>query len=267
MAGDDYTIGGESTQSSELDALFEKWIASGNGAGGAAGAGFGAGARSSASAAGADWSSSATSGAGASWSGGATMEPPIPMPNGFNVIREGGGITITRKWFSPTHIFLLVFAVVWNAILLVFFGGFAASGISFGGTGLFFGLFMIPFVAAGAGVGYSAIAGFVNTTTLSVRDGVLAVKHAPLPWWGQVTLNAHELTQLYTRELRSTSSSSSGRSRTTYTYAVMAIHGPDNRETRILSGLTEPGQAQFAEWTVERFLGITDRPVRGEFRG
>lgn len=236
---DDYRIdeSAGTEEGSELDRLFEKWMAGGSSA-----------------------ASSMDSAAGST----ETVEPPVPMPNGIDLQRGAGTIRITRRWFSPVHIFLLVFAIIWNTIVFGFFG------VAMIGGGGIFGLFMLPFFAAGAFVAYSAITGFVNSTTIDLSNGALSVVHKPLPWPGATTIPSGEITQLYSVErVHHHSSSSSGGRRSTstsYTYEVRVIHGSENRETKLVSGLGEANQALFIEYTIEHHLGIVDRAVRGEIR-
>jgi len=228
---DDYRIEDSSgtAEGSELDRLFEQWMEGGPAAG-------------------------VTE----------TVEPPVPMPNGIDVQRGDRAIRITRRWFLPVHIFLLVFAIIWNTIVFGFFGV-----AMFGGGGIF-GLFMLPFFAAGIFVAYSAITGFVNSTTIECANGTLSVAHAPLPWPGATSIPSGEITQLYSVERvhHHSSSGSHGRRRTStsYSYEVRVIYGGENRETKLVSGLNEVNQALFIEYTIEHHLGIVDRAVRGEIR-
>jgi hypothetical protein len=41
----------------------------------------------------------------------------------------------------------------------------------------------------------------------------------------------------------------------------------DGRERKIMSGLDSPEEALFVESEIEKYLGITDRPVAGEYKG
>lgn len=231
---DDYTIdAGSDVRLHELDALFAQWT-------------------------GAEAGTAAT-----------LARPPVPMPESATVTRDGETLTITQRWLQPVTIFVVVFAVVWNAIVLAFTAVFTRAGGAIA-------LFMVPFWLAGAFVVYSALTGLFNSTRIIVRPGLLAVEHSPLPWPGAVSIDAGSIDQLYTREVRNihTSSSSSrvgragGRRSThiSYTYDVVVMYGDPLRETRLVKGLVDAHQALFIEYTVERFLGIPDRPIRGELR-
>lgn len=193
------------------------------------------------------------------------VEPPIPMPANMNIQRGHGRVVITRRWFTPVHIFTLIFAVIWNMIV---FGFFWAAMIGDGGSFLLF--FSLPFFAAGISIAYFSLAGLLNTTTIELAGGALSVRHQPLPWPGTPSIPAAEISQLYSIERvhhhSSSSSSGSRRTSTSYSYEVRIIHGSQRREEKLVGGLTDANQALFIEHTIEHHLGIVDRRVRGEIR-
>ena len=238
---DDYQIESTAAGENELDKLFAQWM---------------------------------NAGTTAATPDGATVETetPVPMPSNIDVFRSTDSITISRRWFSNAYVFTLFFGIVWNAILIPFFGAFLSFG-SMGGFGAIFILFLLPFVAVGVGMIYYSIAGFLNRTTITVKDGTLSVTHAPVPWPGSTSIPAAEISQLFTQEVRHTHTSSSRTSnsmrrsrRTSYTYTVKVIAGSEGREHKLVSSLTDANQGLFIEYTIERFLGIADRHVRGEIR-
>lgn len=259
MAEEDYTIRETPERTNEMDALFEQWFRAGT-------APDGTEAPGSANTATAE--DTGTTGSRATDDRSARSDTPVPMPEGFDVRRSADSIAIDRRWKGIQYVFTLVFAVIWNAILIPFAAGFSGAAGSMGAMGGVFILFLLPFFAVGIGMIYLSTAGFLNTTTITVSDGTLRVTHSPVPWPGAISLPAGEIVQLYTREVRHSHTGSSGsrRRRTSYSYRVMVIYGAQNREKRLISGLTDPGQAFFIEYTIEQFLGIADRRVRGELR-
>lgn len=247
MAGQDYTIeelpkrrdaasprvGDESREFSDLDALLERWMTS------------------------------------APPQIDQTEDPPVPMPEGIDVRRSEGSISIDRRWMSNQFYFTLIFGIIWNVILFPMIGVFLGTGaVGMGPFGALMLLFFLPFLSVGVGMIYYSIAGFRNTTSVVVGGGTIRVVHRPLPWPGEQKIEAGDVTQLYVKEVRHTSSSSSSSRtrRTSYTYTVMVVYGAQNREKTLVRSLTEVNQAFFIEYTIERFLGITDRSIRGEIR-
>ena len=187
---------------------------------------------------------------------------PMGMPNNFTVEDEGTRLRIQRRWFNWSAIFILGFAVVWNAIIwTVFMPNFGR--VRFGTGGGFGQLFLVPFVLVGLGMAVHGLASLLNTTTVTVDHSALLIQHRPIPYPGN-RLAAGDIQQLYTKKRVSTSSSSSGGSRTSVSYELRAIT-QDGREKKLLGGLDTAEQAQYIEQEVERFLRIKNRPVRGEY--
>jgi len=181
------------------------------------------------------------------------LQYDVPMPNGFTIHEGDSTLTIERKWFSFTHIVLIVFGVIWNCMIwFIFVPNFSEIGGAFS-------LFLLPFIAAGIGLIYVAIAGFFNTTTISVNDAELNISHAPIPFPGKQVASGN-IEQLYTR--RKVSRSKNGTS-VSYQLRVMLR---DGTERLLIQSLEKPEQAIFIEQEIERFLNIEDIPVRGEYR-
>jgi hypothetical protein len=99
-----------------------------------------------------------------------------------------------------------------------------------------------------------------NQTIIQLRGGLLSIEHKPLPWFGAKKLSIEELKQLYCKEVVSHSKNG-----TTTTYEVLAILS-NGKHITLLSHLADAEQALFFEEEIEDYLGIEDRPVRGELR-
>lgn len=186
-------------------------------------------------------------------------EIPLAVPESINVTRDGQGLTISRRWFGAGIIFMTVFAVFWNGFLAIWFGIAISQGIgimaAFGSIHALVGIGMI----------YYVIAGYRNYTHVRVNPESIAVTHEPMPWFGAKSIPSQGIQQLYSKRRVSSSSSSSGRSRTSVSYEVRVIDG-QGRDISLIKGLQEDNQALFIEQAIEKHLGIKDRPVRGEMR-
>jgi len=137
-----------------------------------------------------------------------------------------------------------------------------------------FGLLAAVFVPAlGADIGAALellvlagitalVAGYVglawrNTTRITCGAGLLEIKHGPLPWPGNLSVDSGAVLQLYcqSKEVRDSSMD---------TYRVMAIVRDRKRPTVLVDDLDLASHALFLEQAIERALGIEDRPVDGE---
>lgn len=178
---------------------------------------------------------------------------PVPLPRGVHLEDRGRDMVIVRRWYSPVYIFLAFFAVMWNAFLVVWYAAAFA-----GDAPLLFKLFPLLHVAAGIGISYATLAGFLNRTTITVERDHLTVRHAPVPWSGNLDVSTLSLEQLYCTE-----KVHRGRNGTTVRYGVEAVL-KDGRNLKVVTGLDDREQALFIEERMERHLGIPDRRVRSE---
>jgi hypothetical protein len=182
-----------------------------------------------------------------------TSQAALPIPEHISMEQTMEGLRFSYRWFSPRFIFLAIFALFWDGFL-VFWYSIAASQ----DAPLMMFLFPILHVAVGIGVTYSALAGFYNSTLVSVGGGKLTIHHTPLPWPGNCELQAADLTQLYSEEriIRS-------RNGVQLKYQLNAITS-ENRKLALLNNLTAPDQVRYLERKIEECLGIADAPVQGE---
>jgi hypothetical protein len=177
----------------------------------------------------------------------------VPMPKGFAVNNYGGELTITRRWFGPKFILLTVFALFWNGFMVFWFG------IAIAGELWPMALFGLIHAGVGLGLIYYVLTGYFNKTAVTVNMMDVVVKHGPLPYPGNKRLNRTNIKQLYCKEkIRR------GKNSTYCSYEVHAVTQDDKHE-KLLTGLEESEQALYVEQEIERALGLTDRPVRGEW--
>jgi hypothetical protein len=166
---------------------------------------------------------------------------------------SGPHVVLERKWFTPATLGLAVFCVLWDSFIvfwyaMAFHGGGGGNPISL--------LFPIVHVGAGVALTYTALCGFVNRTRISVENGMLTVRHGPLPWPGNRTIATSDVRQLFCAERVGNKGSRS------YSLNAMLATGP---AVPLLKNLNEPDQALYIEQILEKRLGIVDVPVAGEY--
>lgn len=180
--------------------------------------------------------------------------PIIPFPKNLSVLHDRDTFTIRRRWFSAAAIFLVFFALFWNAFMVVWMVIAFSSGLwpmaAFGSL----------HALVGVGVGYTALAMLVNKTDVSVSPYYLGVRHYPLPWGGSKRVRVDLIKQLFVKE-----KVVQGKNGTSVTYGLFMIVQGD-REEKLLTGLKEVSQAHFIEREIEAILGLKDIPVSGEYR-
>jgi len=203
---------------------------------------------------------------------------PVPMPESIVLVendralastgpempyREGAAksvvsFSLVRRWYTRKYIFMAFFCVAWDSFL-VFWYASVLTHTRASGT-LIAVLFPIAHVAVGIGISYSTLAGFLNRTTITVRNGTLSLLHGPLPWRGNRSLPLEEIDQLYCEQVVSSNSNDSSSS---ISYSVFA-RMKTGAALKLLSGLPEADQALFIEQAIETRVGIEDVPVGGE---
>ena len=178
---------------------------------------------------------------------------PAPMPGNVTVDNHGTGLTLSYRWFSYKFIFLVFFCIFWDGFL-VFWYSQALSG----NAPLMMILFPLLHVGVGVGLTYYTVAGFVNRTIVDVTREGITIHHAPLPWPGNKTVPAFEITQLYREEVISRSNRG-----TNVRYRLSAI-SRDNKKIKLISGIDAADVALFLEQEIEKWLNIKNVPVTGE---
>lgn len=171
----------------------------------------------------------------------------IGMPRQISLRHTGIDLEITRRWFGLNIVFATVFVIVWNGILYSQYQEAVASRD--------WGALPKLHVLAGLALTCYVIAGYVNKTVIWVSHQRIRIRHRPLPWWGQKTISASNLKQLYSKD--------SGWSDSQKKYSVHAVTR-DGRNTKVVGGLATSEQAVFIEQEIEKYLGIKDRPIRDE---
>jgi len=192
---------------------------------------------------------------GAAAEGGFVARGEVPLPAGIVVEDWGGALRIVRRWFSPVAFFLVFFCIAWNAFLVFWYSMAFSTNAPW-----IFKVFPIGHLAVGVGLTYFTIALFVNKTVLIVEAGQLRVYHGPLPWFGNKTVDAGNIDQLYCQKKVHHGEDSSHTS-----YNLHAVT-QDGKKVKIASGMNERDQALYIEQQLERHLGIEDRAVPGELR-
>ena len=166
-------------------------------------------------------------------------------------------MAIEFKWYTPAAYFYLFFTIIWNAFLMFWYSMAFA-----GGAPIIFILFPLLHVAVGLYLAYFTACQFFNRTNIEIDDDYLTIEHSPIPWWrGNVEIPTERIDQLYVKETKS-----EGKNGTSYSYSLRAkLTDTSDKEILSLTGV-ESTQMQEIEEKLERFIGINDRPVKGEYQ-
>jgi hypothetical protein len=182
-----------------------------------------------------------------------TIQPSAPRPQSVTVESKYDSLNIVYRWWSFKYLFLVIFCIAWDSFLIFWY-----SMVSQGAPWIMI-LFPIGHVAVGVGLTYYTIAGFINSTFITINQQWLTVTHGPLPWLGNKRIDRTQVGQLYAEETRNQST----RGGTSFQY-ILNVVLQDNTKIKLLAGLSSPDAALFIEQAIEKYLRIEDRPVIGE---
>lgn len=125
------------------------------------------------------------------------------------------------------------------------------------------GCFAVLFAALGIFLAYSTLANMVNTTTVSLVDGLLRVTHGPLPWPGDKRIYASDIEQIFCEAYRFEVRRGRGPARPETAYLLrMKLRGADTEV--LLQDFEHAQEALYIEQVLESAMGIIDARVEGE---
>ncbi len=224
----------------------------------------------------------------------AGLRPQVELPKGWSIQWTAQELRIVYRWFSeylPVVAVLAVFCLLWLGSLAMWYVApileipvsvddahadyvreddvykdYYCKKVGYekddDHENNRFGTLL--YIGGGLFLTYITLAGFLNATVITVRQGYLTVVHVPLPWFQPPPLHTADIAQFFVR-----------RQVVVYTegFIMREIHSVyevwaqlrQGREVQLIRYLGTPEQALFIEQELEMFLGITDRPVPGEW--
>lgn len=163
-------------------------------------------------------------------------------PEKFVVEERSDGLHISWRWLRAQHVLLFFFCIAWDSFLFVWY----RTAFTQGDLNAVTLLFPLAHVAVGIGLTYSTLAGLLNTTRLSARERTLTIRHGPVPWPGNRTVQAWDLERLYCFE-----KVSKGEDSVTRTWTLRAVLR-SGKELDLVSNLPEENHARFLEQKLTR---------------
>lgn len=185
---------------------------------------------------------------------------PAPKPQRFAVEEFGSELTISYRWFTPALFVMVFFCLFWDGFMVMWYSiaiGMIVNGQPAAWAMAAFGLLHL---AVGVGITYSTFASFVNSTQIKISGGELTIRHGPVRWGGNQTLNVDDILQIYCSDR-----THSSRRRQWQSYQLNVLK-KDGGKLVLLRNLNEPEEALFLEEQLEQKLGIAPQKVPGELR-
>ncbi|MCK6629035.1 MAG: zinc-ribbon domain-containing protein [Anaerolineae bacterium] len=170
------------------------------------------------------------------------------LPPGMKLRRLSDGLQLTYNWFNPSYLGLAFMALLWTGFIV---GGFNSFG---------WWLLIVPHFWVGVGMGVVALINLINRTRITITPDKLSIVHFPIPFPFYRRFDPIFLKQLYVREVKHQHKSS-----VSYTYDLYVTTW-SGRSHKLVSKIKAAHLALALEKEIERFLGIKDQSMPGEFR-
>ncbi len=176
------------------------------------------------------------------------------IPKGIEILKLFGELNIEMSWRHSIHWFIILFTLIWNAILLPFIL------VAIFTQEYFILLFISLHLAVGIGLLYFTLSSLFNKTYITVDKQTLTIEHRPFSlFFKEHHLEVKDIDQLYVKKY--VSSRTNGNPN--YSYVVMAILR-NKEEIKLVKGISKPPQALYIEQEIESFAGIQDKPIAEE---
>lgn len=179
----------------------------------------------------------------------------VKVPNGVKLHKQDKKMFLTYRWWNVRHLFWILIGGLWNIATILWFM------ITLANDAYFMAMLGAIYAIGGIIFLYSGIAGFLNETVIEVNEFQLSVTHNPIPWKTTPKLRRDLIDQLYC-----TLYINRGKHYTRYSYQLHAIL-KNNKHVCLLEGIENAEQARYLEHNIEKFAGIRDRYVHGEYVG
>jgi hypothetical protein len=158
---------------------------------------------------------------GAVMAAAAVPQPPgdAERPRRVKVEDTGVGMRLWWRWWEWQYLFIGVFAVFWNGIVICWYAGVLGCFGS-GGHPAPTPMLLIPIVhvAVGAWLAYSVLTAILNRTVIELDARRLTARVQPLPWWrGTCSLERERI-----RRIRIARKESQSSGRITVTHGLVA---------------------------------------------
>lgn len=178
------------------------------------------------------------------------------------VDHQGRRLVIHWRWFAPTYLAMAVFCVAWDSFLLFWYSiAFRTHNAPW-----IMIVFPVAHVAAGVGLTYATLCGFLNRTTMEITPDGLTIRHGPLPWPGNRQLAATQIRQPFCELGSARNGFNTNQNYAAPSYQLSAVL-TDGSKVKLVGGLRELSDARYLERQLELAMNIAPQPVAGECVG
>lgn len=187
----------------------------------------------------------------------APAKPLQPNPPEYAVVEEwGGDLSVWYRWVDWSVLFMIFFCTFWDSFLVGIYGSAVLAWlngqpVAWGGL-----IFPLGHLAVGIGITYGTLCQLLNLTWIQLSFQTLTIRHGPVPVWGNHTVDATQIDQLYVGQ------GTSWRRNNTPNYTLCALLKDETRVELLTS--EDPDLLLWLEQKLEEKLKIKDRPMPEE---
>ena len=187
---------------------------------------------------------------------GAVMSIPARPPR-MHAADTVAGWEIRWRWFNGGFVMLLFFCIAWDSFLIFWYSMALRPGSPWIAV-----IFPVCHVAIGVGLTYLVLAGFINSTAITLAGGQISVRHGPLFWPGNRTLAIGDIAQFFCDENGPNPNQNQPRPRTFNLSAVLK----DGSRVKLCRGFNTPEEPKYLEYELEHRLRLPPHAVAGELK-
>ncbi len=179
----------------------------------------------------------------------------VNRPIGYTIEADGYELHIGYTWRKGSLLFAIIAVAVVDFLIWWWF----ADAFNHQRTDQ--ALFGLIFLTIGIPATYGLLLMIFNRTDIRIKNNQLTVQNGPLPVWGNRTLEADQIEQVYVREFKH-----GARNRVRFSYRVQAVLR-NQSDMVLIDNLDDPNEGFYIEQQLERYLRIRDVRIAGEYAG
>ena len=162
----------------------------------------------------------------------------INIPKEVKVFNDQQNFLIAYRWFTYRAPVRTVFVIIWDY--------FFVYKLHYSETPL---IFLLPYIFIGIWITYANIATYINKTYVKINQSSLSIRHAPIPWLGNKTLNTRDIEKVY-----SEMTLIGGKSPQLLYSVCIVLKNKDN--IKLISRMVHDAAAVFITQEIKRYLGL-----------
>ncbi len=180
----------------------------------------------------------------------------LRVPHKIVIFEHEHFIELYKKWFGREIISTTFLVIIWDGFSIFWYLNWSSEHI----------IIAILFPLAGIGLTYYVIAVYLNKTYIRVDNSRITIKHVPIPFFGNKSLNSSDIKALFCKKKNGHSGYVDCIPVPTYvpsrnySYEIYATTNA-NEYIKLLSGIEFDFQALFIIKKMEKFLQIEDKTV------